>query len=82
MALAYDQRPKFFRAEHSATAEGEKCSYGPTLLSILEFGLNLFNLILVLPPAQKLVKMCDSDPENSLNRQGINFLYIFCFIVA
>ena len=30
-ATAYGQRPKFFRAEHSATAEGENCSYGPTL---------------------------------------------------
>ena len=28
---AYDQRPKFFRAEHSAMAEGENCAYGPTL---------------------------------------------------
>ena len=31
-ATAYSQRPKFFRAEHSATAEGENCAYGPTLL--------------------------------------------------
>ena len=30
-ATAYSQRPKFFRAEHSATAEGENCAYGPTL---------------------------------------------------
>ena len=30
-ATAYGQRPKFFRAEHSATAEGENCAYGPTL---------------------------------------------------
>ena len=30
-ATAYGQRPKFFRAEHSATAEGENCVYGPTL---------------------------------------------------
>ena len=30
-ATVYDRRPKFFRAEHSATAEGEKCGYGPTL---------------------------------------------------
>ena len=30
-ATAYGQRPKFFRAEHSATAEGENCSYGPIL---------------------------------------------------
>ena len=27
-------RPKFFRAEHSATAEGENFAYGPTLPSI------------------------------------------------
>ena len=30
-ATAYGQRPKFFRAEHSATAEGENCAYSPTL---------------------------------------------------
>ena len=30
-ATAYGQRPKFFMAEHSATAEGENCAYGPTL---------------------------------------------------
>ena len=33
-AMAYDQRPKFFRAEHSAMAEGENCAYGPTLVFI------------------------------------------------
>ena len=27
----YGRRLKFVRAEHSATAEGEKCGYGPTL---------------------------------------------------
>ena len=31
LATAYGQRPKFFRAEHSATAEGENCANGPTL---------------------------------------------------
>ena len=31
-ATAYGQRPKFVRAEHSATAEGESCAYGQTLL--------------------------------------------------
>ena len=31
LATAYGQRPKFVRAEHSATAEGENCTYGPTL---------------------------------------------------
>ena len=30
-ATAYGQRLKFFWAEHSATAEGENCAYGPTL---------------------------------------------------
>ena len=30
-ATAYGRRPKFVMAEHSATAEGEKCAYGPTL---------------------------------------------------
>ena len=31
-ATAYGQRPKFVKAEHSATAEGENCAYGPTLV--------------------------------------------------
>ena len=31
-ATAYGQRPKFVRAEHSATAEGENCAYGPILV--------------------------------------------------
>ena len=30
-ATAYGQKPKFFRAEHSATAEDENWAYGPTL---------------------------------------------------
>jgi hypothetical protein len=30
-ATVYGQRPKFFRAEHSATAEGENWAYGPSL---------------------------------------------------
>ena len=36
-ATAYGQRPKFFRAEHSATAEGENSAYGPTLDKIQNF---------------------------------------------
>ena len=32
-ATAYGRRPKFVRAKHSATAEGENCTYGPTLLT-------------------------------------------------
>ena len=31
LATAYGLRPKFVRAEHSATADGENCAYGPTL---------------------------------------------------
>jgi len=38
-ATAYRQRPKFFRAEHSAMAEGKNCAYGPTL------GLDLFTVV-------------------------------------
>ena len=34
-AMAYGRRPKFVMAEHSATAEGENCAYGPTLLIVL-----------------------------------------------
>ena len=30
-ATIYGRRPKFFMAEHSATAEGENRAYGPTL---------------------------------------------------
>jgi hypothetical protein len=46
-ATAYGQRPKFVRAEHSATAEGENCAYGPTLfLSIImaNFSENLVTI--------------------------------------
>jgi hypothetical protein len=31
-ATAYGRRPKFVRAEYLATAEGENCAYGPTLI--------------------------------------------------
>ena len=31
-ATAYGRRPKFAMAEQSATAEGENCAYGPTLI--------------------------------------------------
>ena len=34
-ATVYGRRPNFFRAEHSATAEGENCAYGPTLLFVI-----------------------------------------------
>ena len=30
-AMVYGRWLKFFMAEHSATAEGENCAYGPTL---------------------------------------------------
>ena len=44
-ATAYGQRPKFVRAEHSATAEGENCAYGPTLVPTVPFCVynNFFN---------------------------------------
>ena len=32
LAMVYGRRPKFFRAKHLATAEGEDRAYGPTLL--------------------------------------------------
>ena len=35
-ATAYSQRPKFFMAEHSDTAEGENCAYGPTLTATID----------------------------------------------
>ena len=31
-ATVYGRSPKFFRAEHSAMAEGENYTYGPTLV--------------------------------------------------
>ena len=40
-ATAEGQRPKFVRAEHSATAEVENCAYGPTL-KILNLNLYCF----------------------------------------
>ena len=33
-ATAYGQRPKFAMAKHSATAKGENCTYGPTLVVV------------------------------------------------
>ena len=33
-ATAYGQRPKFVRAKHSATAEGENCAYGTAKMPI------------------------------------------------
>ena len=44
-ATAYGQMPKFVKAEHSATAEGEKCDYGPTLLKSDKNGALLFQSI-------------------------------------
>ena len=44
-ATAYGQRPKFFRAEYSATAEGENCAYGTTLVfpkKIMGFTYNIY----------------------------------------
>jgi hypothetical protein len=32
LATAYGQRMKFVKAKPSATAEGENCAYGPSLL--------------------------------------------------
>ena len=46
-ATVYGRRPKFFRAEHSATAEGENCAYGPTLgifdLDVIPLALSFSN---------------------------------------
>ena len=36
LATAYGPRLKFFRTKHSASAEGENCAYGPTLLFTAE----------------------------------------------
>ena len=47
-ATAYGQRPKFIRAEHSATAEGENWAYGPTLeyySSVLSSLTNVTSLV-------------------------------------
>ena len=38
-ATAYGYRPKFFRAKHSATAKGENCAYGPTMVFCHQFYL-------------------------------------------
>ena len=51
LATVYGQRPKFVRAEHLATAEGEKCGYGPTLKTLdnLKFKNKPRHLRLSLP---------------------------------
>ena len=50
-ATVYGRRPKFFRAKHSATAEGENWAYGPTLGNS-----NLFAYFQVTPP---MVTFCE-----------------------
>ena len=57
-ATAYGQRPKFVRAEHSATAEGESCAYGPTLV-------NPMISIKLLQPVLTMISK-DSLPRRSL----------------
>ena len=47
-ATAYGQRPKFVRAEHLATAEGENSAYGPTLQRS-NISQNCINLESILP---------------------------------
>ena len=47
-ATAYGRRPKFVRAEHSATAEGENCAYGPTLQMLKKAGFVVLALLLDL----------------------------------
>ena len=54
-ATAKGQRLKFSRAEHSATAEGENCAYGPTLASTflvkyLDVPGKIFVITLVILP--------------------------------
>ena len=56
-ATVYGRRPKFFRAEHSATDEGEKCSYGPTLIN-KHLGLKIVNMVYSLSRSQTNAK-CD-----------------------
>ena len=48
----YGRRPKFFRAEHLATAEGENWVYGPTLVLslirnwfMLQLNMNDFSVL-------------------------------------
>ena len=46
--MAYGQRPRFFRAEHSAMTEGENCAYGPTMngkIRTFDFFAHLFLLL-------------------------------------
>ena len=57
-ATAYGQRPKFVRAEHSATAEGENCAYGPTLLPKLIIQVQKCNGVLKrLDPCLKCMEL-------------------------
>ena len=44
LAMAYGQRLKFVRAEHLATAEGENCAYGPTLVLSTDYK-SVWNII-------------------------------------
>ena len=45
-ATVYGQRPKFFLAEHWATAEDENCAYGPTLVMNIIVDMDLVSCYL------------------------------------
>ena len=78
-ATAKGQRPKFFRAEHSATAEGENCAYGPTLV----FYLDEFNVIFVQGfVGYKKVGDCDREPKKFLGKKYIICWYHHCILYS
>ena len=60
-ATAYGRRPKFVRAEHSATAEGKNSAYGPTLASRNNFRVTKKFLI------TKFNCICNSLTNNNCN---------------
>ena len=64
-ATAYGQRPKFFRAEHSATAEGENCAYGPTL-SNLHTSMTVSVNINMSKVSDKPIGICNQTPFDSI----------------
>ena len=65
-ATAYGQRPKFVRAKHSTTAEGENCTYSPKLICLVFFQQNNTTLKSLLPHCDKSseVKLHNNDDDD------------------
>ena len=76
-ATAQGQRPKFFRAEHLATAEGENCAYGPTLDSIINFLAKTYFIVQIYHAKSFKMKYIRSPYLNLLLRYSYRHLKVW-----